>query len=1248
MSKINQIQTALRELDGGRFQKFADSYLFKKGYSNINPIGSVPGSDKVRNGTPDTLLADSDGKYLFAEYTNTEPRKLFSKIQQDLEKCLNQEKTGIPVAKIKEVIYCHTGSLKTEQHESLNQTCLQYGVNLSLFGLETISYDLLERYPGLALDHLGISIDTGQIVDLDSFIRCHESSKFSTRISNEFYFRDQELKDILCSIGRNTVTIVSGSSGVGKTRIAIESYRHWFKENGDWKTYFVFNKGQDLFDDLKSYFSDSGKFLIIVDDANRISGFEYIIQLLQFKREDQDFKLLVTVRDYAIEQIRRSCESISDNPPIHIEPLPEREIRELLEDEYEILNPLYLDRIIDISSGNPRLAIMAAMIAKENDTLQSIHDVSSLYDRFFESLWIAFEGLTEKSTMKVAGIISFFRTIDRENEELVGIVTKVFEVTAFDFWLEVEKLHAMEIVDLYDDSVVKITDQVFSTYLFYRVFFREKIIPLSKILVDMFPDFHRRIVDSISPVIRSFGAEGIVERLRREFDRCKPEIERKGEEVYFQFLRTFWFISPNTTLSSISKYINATGAEMVDDSRIVFEPSNASTPVLPEFVTILPRFKGLDSPEKDLSLYLLFQYAEKNRDKTPLILNLLEEGYGIEKHSASEGYESQIYIVDKLVEFSSSNEYFTRITMAFAVILLKTTIHYSNSKGNRTIQFTRLELHESAGLRKLRVKLIHYFIAHFMNPFFKKMVLGCFLKLLNDQRLTKDAEIVKNDMRIILPFARDGLNLDNLMDCYLVNEVLAICRRFHVEGIADVRDRFQSLRFSLVEIFFRSFPLESRRRGYQYVRDPLIDKIRPLMVGLSETDYMSLFEDFALLHVELDSHQTWEFQRCLVFLFEDLRSRNPDLFNSVTVRYLNNGNVFKFHPSDLLNLIQDNESLIDMMRIIEQSELAEKASWLFFIYARLPATSIEQDSIDNLLNLYENAPIESINIGFDFLSKFDSIQRGFRERVFNILIRRASNDIDFGRIFDFPLINTDSYRENFSGIDLHIAQEVYLIGDRIGSHVDFDGSILFDLIERDPSFLLRFFENRLLGFGKYYSRQNDRDYSLIWLRSDYLRLMDQVALIVYEAEKSGIAFDYFRHIFTIKAGNSQGDEIANRQNSFIRTQIERNISNSKTIECIFRMIQTFDIDRQILFYSEFFRVDSDIGHFKELILFPTMESWSNSRVPLLTKKIEKLQRIMELCQSIEFIAHRQFLEEQISHLRREIEKEKKNDFMEEW
>ena len=56
MSKINQIQNAIKELDGGAFQKLADSYLKKKGYDNLMPLGSVIGANKVRKGTPSSSL----------------------------------------------------------------------------------------------------------------------------------------------------------------------------------------------------------------------------------------------------------------------------------------------------------------------------------------------------------------------------------------------------------------------------------------------------------------------------------------------------------------------------------------------------------------------------------------------------------------------------------------------------------------------------------------------------------------------------------------------------------------------------------------------------------------------------------------------------------------------------------------------------------------------------------------------------------------------------------------------------------------------------------------------------------------------------------------------------------------------------------------------------------------------------------------------------------------------------------------
>jgi hypothetical protein len=103
MSKINQIQNRLLEMGEGGFQKLADAYLHKKGYEQINPLGSVIGSDKVRKGTPDTLIPLPNGKYVFAEYT-TQEKGLYAKFKSDLDKCFDETKTGVLVKKIEEIV----------------------------------------------------------------------------------------------------------------------------------------------------------------------------------------------------------------------------------------------------------------------------------------------------------------------------------------------------------------------------------------------------------------------------------------------------------------------------------------------------------------------------------------------------------------------------------------------------------------------------------------------------------------------------------------------------------------------------------------------------------------------------------------------------------------------------------------------------------------------------------------------------------------------------------------------------------------------------------------------------------------------------------------------------------------------------------------------------------------------------------------------------------------------------------------
>ena len=172
MSKINQIQYKIRELDGGEFQKLADAYLHKKGYERITPLGSVIGANKVRKGTPDTFVPLPNGRFLFAEHT-TQQEGLCNKLKGDLEKRFDESKTGIPVRKIEEVVFCHTSRLSPEEEDTLAEECGNHGVNLNIFGIGPRPYDLYQKYPMLAMDFLGVEVDTGQIVDPDDFITAY-------------------------------------------------------------------------------------------------------------------------------------------------------------------------------------------------------------------------------------------------------------------------------------------------------------------------------------------------------------------------------------------------------------------------------------------------------------------------------------------------------------------------------------------------------------------------------------------------------------------------------------------------------------------------------------------------------------------------------------------------------------------------------------------------------------------------------------------------------------------------------------------------------------------------------------------------------------------------------------------------------------------------------------------------------------------------------------------------------------------
>ena len=312
MSKLTEIKSRIDQMDGGAFQNLCDAYLSYKGYKNVYSLGMHTGTDKTAKGNPDTYFLTAENKYVFVMYT-TQKTDFLKKSIEDIDKCFDSSKTGVSADDIAEIIYCHTyGRLRAGDDQYLRQYCEKHGVVLTLIGLDQLGNDIFRECPSLAQDFLGISIDSGQILPLDLFVAKYDANKMSAPLGTEFLFREKELEKAKTTLYDNDVLLVAGPAGVGKTRFALELCRQLAEENG-YTVFVIKNNNLQLYEDLVSAIEKGKDYLVLVDDANELSGLHYVLEYLQKATVESRHisKLIMTVRDYARKEVMQSVMAVS-------------------------------------------------------------------------------------------------------------------------------------------------------------------------------------------------------------------------------------------------------------------------------------------------------------------------------------------------------------------------------------------------------------------------------------------------------------------------------------------------------------------------------------------------------------------------------------------------------------------------------------------------------------------------------------------------------------------------------------------------------------------------------------------------------------------------------------------------------------------------------------------------------------------------------------------------------------------------
>ena len=161
-------------------------------------------------------------------------------------------------------------------------------------------------------------------------------------------------------------------------------------------------------------------------------------------------------------------------------------------------------------------------------------------------------------------------------------------------------------------------------------------------------------------------------------------------------------------------------------------------------------------------------------------------------------------------------------------------------------------------------------------------------------------------------------------------------------------------------------------------------------------------------------------------------------------------------------------------------------------------------------------------------------------------------------------------------------------------------------------------------------------------------IMNSILKMVFEYEQKRQCFDYHESFFN-KNVNPQTDEnILERQDVFLCKKVRHNSNEIEYMRFLFSVIAGFKPERKVKFYELFLKSNQNFDDFKKLPFEPRISSWSGSRVPMLQQKIDFIEKIISLCNSVEFLQHRLFKEQEITSLRQEIQREKKRDFTEEY
>lgn len=1253
MSKLTDIKNRIDQLDGGTFQALCDAYLTCRGYGNGYSLGMKTGTHKTAPGNPDTYFLTTDNRYVFAMYT-AQKSDFAAKVREDIDKCLDPKKTGVPAKDVAEIIYCHTyGRLTPRDDRDLRKYCEDRGVALTLIGLDKLGNDIFRKYQFLAKDFLDISIDSGQIMPLDVFVAKHDANKMSAPLGTEFLLREEELEKAKVALSRNDVLLIARPAGVGKTRFALELCRQLAEEKG-YDVLVIKNNDLVLYYDLVAAIEEGKEYLVLVDDANQLSGLHHVLDFLpkMSGRTRQIAKLVLTVRDYARKEVMERTKEFTEPELLKLAPFKDDGIRKLMETCFGITNRLYTDRIVAIAEGNARLAMLAGKLAAESQNLAAIRDASDLYHSYYHNQLNAV--ISGKTGICSAGIIAFLQSVHLDHLEKLSSVFVALGITGDDFITDLKLLHEAELVDLCDDKAARISDQSFSNFLIKYVFVDERVIPLSTMIETCFPISQSRTIYACNVLLQVFSDQAVREYVESQINIVWDKIE-SDEKSFLPFFKVFHMVRPTQTLLLIKEQIDRVPYHPFGVQALARDSGRPEKAITDDIIQILGSFENC--AELPVALELLLLYYQKRPDLYEQFYSTLAGRFEVDVNSQRFGYYTQSTTVEHLCAAIDANPDDLNLLSLFvhcAGHFLELDFSKVEDGRHNTMSFYTLALPPDKAVLTYRKKLLsqiyqiyqrgnmHAEIEHILDNY------G-----MAHYGADTYPEVVRAEFEEVLKFFR-LFQEENLYHCVIARHMEQIAKRIDYDASDTLFPFLNSEKHKIYSTLAKNRS-EDFSQGYKRGIQKHKDRVQKLTESYTPQDIDCLMQ-VCIESIRSFDKEERELVSGLGYVFEALQDQKA-LYLYLVEAYLRADTPYKICGSMISAKLFEFMPASEVKRFITQYRYEQQNTWLWYFYASMPEQQISTQWADELLH-YLDVPDTKLKASpyrmTDMLAKYGVVDPKIIFKALRIIASHFEESPFVFSLYVFDILHPQS-QENAEEIlkkfskELPLLEDIYLKGISYSAHEDYDGALLFAIISVDASFLRKYVDQLIAVYESsgFNSDYNTEQILKIWGADCFMDFADTVFDCLHE-KKESLYWRFDSPLRKMLCNQSTHQEVIPKQDLWIEHVIEQYSSDEARMYELFSAIAELSSERRRRAVEKFLSLNDDPNLFEKLPLEPLSYGGWGSMIPYMQERIEYLSSLLPSVSGLKYLKQKQRIERDIDGWKAQIRSEEVSELLESW